>query len=799
MTLFQSAPHPALRLATIGLILCVAGAAAPLLASNVVPTVIHQPGSQPGEASPSTSRCENCHGGSYAPAYEPGFNWRGSMMSHATRDPIFWATVDVAEQDFVPNLAVWNTLNQGPAPGTTPPGGVGDLCIRCHTPEGWMGGRSTPTDGSALSPQSDFDGVSCDSCHRMMDSGTAEARRRMTAGQESYWVNAQGALEPFYGSGQYVLDPGNDKRGPFDDATSKSHNPIPSLFHRSGDLCGVCHDVSNPAVGHFAPNHGRLDTAPLPVNFCLITKAACTAHGDPACASCNLNQATCTGTCGGTWDAASSTCDRADSCRTSVAEAYPPYMYGIVERTYSEWKSSRWPSMATGSFLADPNVPPALKTPGGAAEVAAHNAPYNSSTSPTFNPIRTFTCQSCHMKSVTGQGCNKNPEVRTDLPLHDQTGGNTWMPSAMINMSSAGTLVGGSLTADLVTALQSGVGRARTQLGMSIKVDTLSTAPGGLEVRVTNLTGHKFLSGYPEGRRAWINVKWYGAANQLLREFGAYDPGTAHLEESDTRVYAAHPGMSRDWASTLVAVGYDASMPLTFDLAGNTTATLGQLASGSLGAALPTFHFVLNNTMIEDHRIPPYGFNPTEATKRNAMPVPANAYPTLPDGTLQHWDDVVYPIPVGAARAEVQVYYQSTSPEYINYLRRANTTTLRGNDIYQAWINTGMAPPEPLVNSAGSPSPVSWTVPACSGPPASVGNTLAAVPGANSKETLLTWGGSGDATGYILHRWGKKDRTGPEETHELARTSYTETVVPPVGTIWYYEVGSTTACGETLP
>ncbi len=97
-------------------------ALSPLLASDVVPEVIDQPGSQPGEALPNSGRCENCHGGSYDPAVEPGFNWRGSMMSHATRDPIFWATVDVAEQDFMPNLTVMNRLvaesGQGGSPET---------------------------------------------------------------------------------------------------------------------------------------------------------------------------------------------------------------------------------------------------------------------------------------------------------------------------------------------------------------------------------------------------------------------------------------------------------------------------------------------------------------------------------------------------------------------------------------------------------------------------------------------------------------------------------------------------------
>ena len=785
----------------IGLFCLAAGLAASFqwvaVASTIIPEVIHQPGSQPGEASPSTTRCENCHGGSYAPAVEPGFNWRGSMMSHATRDPIFYATMAVAEQDFIPNLAVWNTLQPGTSPGTTPPGGVGDLCLRCHTPEGWMAGRSTPTDGSALTPSSDFEGVSCDTCHRMMDPATAEGRRQLTPSHENYWVDAQGKLEAFYGSGQYVLDPGADKRGPYDDAVSRSHNPIPSPFHRSGDFCGTCHDVSNPAVGQLAPNHGRMDTTPLPVNFCLITKAACT--DDTGCADCETSQEVCQSLCGGIWDATlTPRCDRRDTCRTTVAEAYPPYMYGPVERTYSEWKASAWDELLTSTFMGDPAIPADLKVIGGAPEVASRNEPYNSSTDPIYNPPRTFSCQSCHMHSVTGQGCNKDPEVRTDLPLHDMTGGNTWMPAAMEDMSAAGTLVGGALTIDLVTALDAGVGRARAQLQMSIKADTLTTAPGGLVVRLTNLTGHKFLSGYPEGRRAWINVRWHDATGGLIHEDGAYDPATALLDEETTRVYAAHPGIGRSWAQTLVAVGYDPALALTYDLAGNVTATLGELAAGSLGESIPTFHFVLNDTMVEDHRIPPFGFDPAEAARRNASPVPAGAYPVLPDGRLPHWDDVSFPVPVGAARAAVQVYYQSSAREYIEFLRHANTTNDRGQTLYQAWLNTGMSPPEPLLAPGGSPTPVAWTVPACSGPPSPVGATLRAVPGTLPGQAHLSWDPVTNATGYIVHRWEKADRTGEDDSHDVAVTSLDDAGAPASGRAWFYEVGSTTACGETL-
>ena len=113
-----------------------------------VPTTLNDfflPGSQPLESGTfaNPSQCDNCHGDYGEQDVEPAFNWRGSMMSHAGRDPIFWATVEIAEQDF---------------------DGSGDLCIRCHTMGGWLAGRSTPTDGSALTAADAVEGVSCDTC-----------------------------------------------------------------------------------------------------------------------------------------------------------------------------------------------------------------------------------------------------------------------------------------------------------------------------------------------------------------------------------------------------------------------------------------------------------------------------------------------------------------------------------------------------------------------------------------------------------------------------------------------------------
>ena len=53
-----------------------------------------------------------------------------------------------------------------------------------------------------------------------------------------------------YANGQYVVDPTLQmRRGPYA-STVAPHPFMESDFHRRGDLCGTCHDVSNPVFTH---------------------------------------------------------------------------------------------------------------------------------------------------------------------------------------------------------------------------------------------------------------------------------------------------------------------------------------------------------------------------------------------------------------------------------------------------------------------------------------------------------------------------------------------------------------------
>jgi hypothetical protein len=675
---------PLLLVATISLL-----AAGLLLAATIVPNEVQQPGTQPNQVGSleSPDKCDNCHGG-YNKAVEPAFNWRGSMMANAGRDPIFWATLAVAEQDF---------------------DGAGDLCIRCHSAGGWYGGRSTPTDGSGLAA-GDADGVDCDTCHTMTNPDNSEHLGVMTA---PFIANdKKSPATGYYGSGMLSLWGGSEKLGPYSDAVAK-HQFKQSKFHRSREFCGSCHDVSNPAVGDLAGNNGKQ------------------AGADPVVASGVLGS----------------------SITGKAAFNNFPYQYGIVERTHSEFQSGLLSQTLVSNYSS---LPADLKA--GAIKAAYDSAKGNYAD----GSARYFSCQTCHLRAITGQGCNKpGTPLRSDLPLHDMTGGNYWMPDAILYQNSQGTLrLGGGLTSVQIEAIQAGKARAMQQLELAA-----SLTVSGNTLKVTNLTGHKLISGYPEGRRMWLNIKWYDSENRKLREDGEYGPlnvtvdGASYavqtilnLDDPNTKIYEAHYAMTQEWANQLLAFGYSPSLPLSYDrVTGGIAETLGDLAAQAAGTYQETFHFVLNNHVAKDNRIPPYGMSYEKARQRNTLPVPAAQYGSpASGGAYNYWDTITLNPPSGAAYATINLLYQPTSWEYVQFLYLANSRQNafladEGVNLLQAWLNNGMAEPYVMASATWGTPPA----PACETP--GTPQNLTATAGRRS--VALNWaaGSPAPAGGYNIY------------------------------------------------
>ena len=104
----------------------------------------------------------------------------------------------------------------------------------------------------------------------------------------------------------------------------------------------------------------------------------------------------------------------------------------------------------------------------------------------------------------------------------------------------------------------------------------------------------------------------------------------------------------------------------------------------------PSFHFVLNNKIFSDNRIPPRGF--TNASFAYIQSPPVNYI--YADG--QYWDDSHYILPITTDSVEITLFYQTLSKEYVEFLRDENVTNEAGNVLYNLWDTHGKSAPETM-------------------------------------------------------------------------------------------------------
>ena len=524
----------------------------------------YHPGSQPDPTGydyiiVSRFNCINCHNfdddqnpDEIVPPYN---NWVSSMMAQSARDPIFHAAMTIANQDA---------------------GDSGTLCIRCHIPGGYLQGRAMPADGSALIDD-DFDGVSCDICHRIVDPVASMENPIEDVDILADLANS-GDLPWLPGNASFIVDPVSVRRSPNDDDVIQNMHGVDMLqspHHEEAAFCGSCHDLSNPFLspqkdGSYMPN------------------AMGAAHPSG-----------------------------------NIHEMMPE------QRTYSEWLNSTF-ATPEGVVFADGRF---TDNNGG-------------------NAVN--SCQDCHMPRHSGALCVfweiEEVGLRENIPEHSFVGSNSWVLGAVRNLYD-----------DTETGLSESaiaLNQQRSQLLMLKASDMeLSIQSDQLNVRITNMSGHSLPTGFPEGRRMWLNVQFLDAGGSIVGEHGQYDWDTGDLTTSDTKVYAMHVGITPEMAK------------------------LTGLKSGE------SFHLVLNNTVLLDNRIPPMGF--TNAAFEATLSGPVNY--SYEDG--QHWDDTLYDIPASATQAVATLYHQTTSKEYIEFLRDANTTDDKGQIAYDQWVLCGKSAP----------------------------------------------------------------------------------------------------------
>jgi len=544
------------------------------------PADFQQPGTQPSAAEfndfelPSPD-CSNCHGNFESSTdAEISDAWAASMMAQAARDPLTRAAAAIANDDAA---------------------GSAETCIRCHSPVGWLGGRSSDADFGDL-VAGDLHGVTCHMCHRMLDpiaradapsadaailSGLTGASVRpggTCAGQASTACTSDadcggnGPCRVDAGQGRFVVDPNPlPRRGPREFLFHPGHQVMTSPFHARAEACAPCHDVSTPTYtrdGHDTYTLNEL--------------------GDP-------------------------------HPTQDPDDMFPE------QRTYSEWRASEFAQ--SGVVFPDGRF-------GG------------TKTATLPNTVPVSTCQDCHMADVAMRACAQGDE-RTDVAGHFFTGANTWVLGAVLDEYGAES---GLSTASVAAAA------TRTRAMLEAASDLEVTQDGStITVRVVNQTGHKLPTGYPEGRRMWLGVRFFAGNDPTpIAEDGAYDATTAEIGPT-SKLYEAAQVID---TATATATGLEPGTP---------------------------FHLVLSNSVEHDNRIPPRGYTEAAFAAFGGAPVGAD----YADG--QHWDDTTYTIPPEATRVDVELRYQSTSKEYIEFLRDNGGDA--GQNAYDRWVARGRSAP----------------------------------------------------------------------------------------------------------
>lgn len=263
------------------------------------------------------------------------------------------------------------------------------------------------------------------------------------------------------------------------------------------------------------------------------------------------------------------------------------------------------------------------------------------------------------MPATSGTACapGYSGTYRDDLPYHGFRGANSWVLNAVLILDKSLALYGVNEVSGLTQVMADEAIAANVDFLQKASDMELTKIGDAINVRIINQTGHKLPTGYGEGRRMWINIKFYDTNNALVAERGFYNSKRAQLYGDDTKIYEIALGLDENMAQT---TGYPTG---------------------------PSFHFAVVNKIFKDNRIPPRGFNNLAFEAAQAQPVNA----TYADG--QYWDDTLYAIPAGAVRATATLYYQTSSKEYIDFLRNENYTNNAGRQAQQLWAATGMSAP----------------------------------------------------------------------------------------------------------
>jgi hypothetical protein len=247
------------------------------------------------------------------------------------------------------------------------------------------------------------------------------------------------------------------------------------------------------------------------------------------------------------------------------------------------------------------------------------------------------SCQSCHMPEVAGpvRVSSVLGRDRERMGQHAFIGGNAFMLRLM-NRHRADLGIA-ALSAELEAMADATVRQLeRDTATVAIERATLSGGVLGLDVVVTNLTGHKLPTGYPS-RRAWLHVAVRDAGGRVLFESGRVgENGSIDGNASDLDGAAFEPHHVEITRAEDVQI-YESIM--------------------GTPAGAPTTGLLQATGYLKDNRLLPRGFDKHTAPAEIAVIGDASSDDDFSGGS----DRVRYRVPVsggGAITVDVELRYQ---------------------------------------------------------------------------------------------------------------------------------------------
>jgi hypothetical protein len=271
------------------------------------------------------------------------------------------------------------------------------------------------------------------------------------------------------------------------------------------------------------------------------------------------------------------------------------------------------------------------------------------------------TCQDCHMPAKVGMFPTTkvfDSPLRKDAREHGFVGGNHWGIQAVMAANPARAV---AYAAPFAQALKGTLDNLAAGVKLTLSGAPKVITPGGkfqVKVKVENLTGHKFPTGYAETRRAWIGVTLVGAGMKETPLAGGYDLATGTIQQTPAiHIYRAEHGA---W-------------------------------DGMKGVA--ESHLALHDMIISDTRIPPAGFKATATTTPTSeidFSDGNGGYKSSDEVTL----DLTWPSDAaGEVTISARLYYQSMTREYVEFLKSANVTNTKGDELATVFQATGEGAP----------------------------------------------------------------------------------------------------------